>query len=109
MRTHLARRIIQAFLEGVFMKRFVVGFPAVLALGFAFAAGAHTAVTKTRPAADTPLESSPPTIEIEFKHAMQMTSVVVLDAGKSERKLTFTPATSATLITIKDRSAGRPQ
>lgn len=91
------------------MKRFVVGFPAVLALGFAFAAGAHTAVTKTRPAADTPLESSPPTIEIEFKHAMQMTSVVVLDAGKSERKLTFTPATSATLITIKDPAlqAGR--
>jgi methionine-rich copper-binding protein CopC len=110
MRSDAARRIIAGFVEGVFMKRFVISFLAVLTLGFAAVVGAHTTVAKTRPAADTPLESSPPTIEIEFKHAMQMTSVVVLDgATKSERKLAFTPTTSAALITIKDPAlqAGR--
>jgi copper resistance protein C len=91
------------------MKRSVFGPFALLALLVAFGAGAHTTVEKTRPASDAPLDSSPPTIEVQFKHAMQMTSVVVLDAAKSERKLTFTPATSATLITINDPAlqAGR--
>jgi|SRR5688572_2393171 methionine-rich copper-binding protein CopC len=84
------------------MKRFALSSLALLALVVALGAGAHTAVEKTQPATDAPLESSPPTIEIEFKHAMQMTAVVVLDAAKSERKLSFTPATSAALITIND-------
>ena len=84
------------------MKRFVLGCLAVLALVVAFGAGAHTTVEKTKPATDAPLDSSPPTIEIQFKHAVQMTSVVVFDAAKSERKLTFTPATSAALITINE-------
>ena len=91
------------------MKRFILGSLALLALAVAVGAGAHTTVAKTRPATDTPLDSSPPTIELEFKHAMQMTSVVVLDAAKSERKLAFTPATSAALITINEPAlqAGR--
>src|SRR5687768_6893008 len=84
------------------MKRFVVACLALLACGFTLGVGAHTVVEKTKPASDAPLDSSPPTIEVQFKHAMQMTSVVVLDAAKSERKLTFTPATSAALITIND-------
>ena len=91
------------------MKRSVPGSLALLALMVAFGAGEHTTVEKTKPASDAPLDDSPPTIEVQFKHAMQMTSVVVLDAAKSERKLTFTPATSATLITINDPAlqAGR--
>jgi copper resistance protein C len=84
------------------MKRFVLGCLALLALVVALGAGAHTTVEKTRPATDAPLDSSPPTIEIQFKHAVQMTSVVVLDAAKSERKLTFAPVTSAALITIDE-------
>ena len=84
------------------MKRFILGCLAVLGLAVALGAGAHTKVEKTRPATDAPLDSSPPTIEIQFKHAVQMTSVVVLDAEKSERKLAFTPATSAALITINE-------
>ncbi len=82
------------------MKRLVLGCLALLGLVVALGAGAHTTVEKTRPATDAPLDSSPPTIEIQFKHAVQMTSVVVLDAANSERKLTFTPATSATLVTL---------
>ena len=84
------------------MNRFVLGCLALLGLVVALGAGAHTTVEKTKPATDAPLDSSPPTIEIQFKHAVQMTSVVVLDAAKSERKLTFTPATSAALITINE-------
>ena len=84
------------------MKRFVLGCLALIGLAVALGAGAHTTVEKTKPATDAPLDSSPPTIEIQFKHAVQMTSVVVLDAAKSERKLTFTPATSAALITINE-------
>jgi len=84
------------------MKRLVLGAFALLGLVVALGAGAHTTVEKTRPATDAPLASSPPTIEIQFKHAVQMTSVVVLDATKSERKLTFTPATSATLVTLNE-------
>ena len=84
------------------MKRSVLGCLALLGLVVALAAGAHTTVEKTKPATDAPLESSPPTIEIQFKHAVQMTSLVVLDAAKSERKLAFTPARSAALITIAE-------
>ena len=82
------------------MKRFVFSSIAAFMLGLAFGAGAHTVVEKTNPATDAPLASSPPKIEITFKHAMQMTSVLVIDAAKVERKLAFTPATSAALITI---------
>ncbi len=84
------------------MNRFVLGCLALLGLVVALGAGAHTTVEKTKPATDTPLDSSPPTIEIQFEHAVQMTSLVVLDATKSERKLTFKPATSATLITVDE-------
>jgi methionine-rich copper-binding protein CopC len=84
------------------MKHFILSSLAVLVFVIAPEAGAHTTVVKTKPATDTPLDSSPPTIEISFKHAMQMTSIVVVDAAKVERKLTFTPLTSAALITIKD-------
>lgn len=91
------------------MKRFVFSSIAVFMLGLASGAGAHTVVEKANPATDAPLASSPPKIEITFKHAMQMTSVVVVDAAKAERKLAFTPTTSAALITINDPAlqAGR--
>ena len=84
------------------MKRFVLGSIAMFMLGLAPGASAHTVVEKTNPATDAPLASSPPRIEITFKHAMQMTSVVVVDAAKTERKLAFTPATSAALITLNE-------
>ncbi|HET9448810.1 MAG TPA: copper resistance CopC family protein [Steroidobacteraceae bacterium] len=91
------------------MKRCVFSSIAVFMLGLAFGAGAHTVVEKANPATGAQLASSPPKIEITFKHAMQMTSVVVVDAAKAERKLGFTPTTSAALITINDPAlqAGR--
>ena len=78
------------------MKRLVLSSLALLA----FAANAHTAIESAKPANGAVLDSSPPTIELKFKHAVQMTSIVVLEADKSERKLTFTPPAAATTITI---------
>ena len=80
------------------MKQLVLSTLAVFAL--ASAAGAHTTVESAKPTSGAVLDRSPATIEIRFKHAVQMTSIVVLEADKSERKLAFAPAASATLVTI---------
>lgn len=82
------------------MKRLVLSSLALLALVSTFAAGAHTAIESATPANGAVLASSPPTIELKFKHAVQMTSIVVVAADKSERKLTFTPPAGATTITV---------
>ena len=63
---------------------------AIILLQFTTPAFAHTAVTGTKPKSGSVLEESPPVVEINFKHAAQLTSVVVLEAGKAERKLAFT-------------------
>ncbi len=82
------------------MKRFVLSFLALPALIFALAAGAHTTVAGAKPENGAVLDHSPPSIELKFKHAVQMTSIVVTEADKSERKLAFAPTTSTALITI---------
>jgi copper resistance protein C len=72
-------------------------------------AQAHTNVASTSPKSGAVLEQSPPTIEINFEHAVRMTSVVVLAAGRPERKLQFSPSDSASTFTVTDPSlaAGR--
>ncbi len=82
------------------MKRFVLSSLALLAVACTFAASAHTGVKSAKPPNEAVLDSSPPAIEIAFEHAVQMTSVVVTEADKSERKLAFAPTTGAALITI---------
>lgn len=82
------------------MKQFILSSLATLALVAAFAAGAHTTIESANPANGAVLEHSPPTIELKFKHAVQMTSIVVLEADKSERKLAFKPAAGTTLVTV---------
>lgn len=67
---------------------------------FALAASAHTTIESAKPASGAELDRSPSSIELKFKHPMQMTSVVVIDAGKTERKLSFSPTTGAQVITI---------
>jgi len=61
---------------------------------------AHTQATSTNPKSGSVLEQSPPTIEITFKDAVRMTSVVVVQAGRPERKLESTPREAATTFTI---------
>jgi methionine-rich copper-binding protein CopC len=82
------------------MKQFVLSSLALLALVSALAADAHTTVESAKPPSGAVLERSPPTIELKFKHAVQMTSIVVLEADKSERKLAFTPTASTAVVTI---------
>jgi methionine-rich copper-binding protein CopC len=84
------------------MKRFVLGVFAVLALAASLGGYAHTTVQSAKPPNGAELDRSPPTIELKFKHPVQMTSIVVLAADKSERKLPFKPAASTALITIDD-------
>ncbi|MGH8187695.1 MAG: copper resistance CopC family protein [Steroidobacteraceae bacterium] len=71
-----------------------------MALAVALAAAAHTRIEQATPASGAVLKQSPPAIEIKFKHAVRMTSVIVVDAAKAERKLTFEPATSSQVVTI---------
>lgn len=91
------------------MKRFFLSAIAVFAVVFAPATGAHTTVESAKPPNEAVLDRSPPTVEIRFKHAVQMTSIVVVEADKSERKLAFTPTTSTAVITIDnpDLEVGR--
>jgi methionine-rich copper-binding protein CopC len=71
-----------------------------MALAVALAAIAHTRIEQAKPASGATLEQSPPAIEIRFKQAVRMTSVIAIDAAKTERKLTFEPATRSQVVTI---------
>lgn len=66
----------------------------------ASAALAHTSATGTTPKSGSVLDASPANIGITFKEAARLTSVVVHQEGKPERKLTFTPQGSATEFSI---------
>ena len=71
-----------------------------LSLALGPAAHAHTAALSTSPKTGAILEHSPPTIEITFKDAVRLTSVVVEQEGKAERKLASSPQANATTFTI---------
>ena len=78
-------------------------------LSTAFAAGAHTTVKSAKPADGAVLDRSPPSIEITFEHAVQMTSMSVVAEHAAERKLTFAAGTGGTVITVENPglAAGR--
>jgi methionine-rich copper-binding protein CopC len=87
--------------------RFLPGVIAVvLAVALAFTAMAHTKIEQATPASGAVLDRSPPTIEIKFKHAVRMTSVIVIDAAKAERKLAFEPTTKTQAIAIASPNLG---
>jgi len=73
---------------------------ACLLLGLGSAALAHTAAVSTTPKTGSMLEQSPPSIEITFKDAVRITSVVVQQDGKPERKLESSPKASAATFKI---------
>jgi copper resistance protein C len=60
---------------------------------------AHTTAT-TSPKSGTSLAKSPPAVEIKFEHEASLTSVVVIEAGKPDRKLEFSPKGSAKIFAI---------
>jgi copper resistance protein C len=69
---------------------------ALLAMSvLAFQAAAHTTLESSTPANGATLQQSPPVIEMKFHHPINLTSVVVVDASNTERKLEFAPHASA--------------
>jgi methionine-rich copper-binding protein CopC len=84
----MSRSTLQKFVAALLLV-----FPAVPSL-------AHTSVASTSPKTGSELKASPPVIEIEFSSEARLTSVVAIDAKKSERPLQFTPKSSATAFTL---------
>lgn len=72
----------------------------IVLLSASFGAGAHTALKGAKPADGAVLDASPPSIEITFEHAVQLTSVSVVAEKAAERKVTFTPTGSSTVFTV---------
>jgi methionine-rich copper-binding protein CopC len=84
-------------------SHFMKSIAASLMLGlFAALALAHTTVISTSPKSGSVLDQSPAVIEINFREAARLTSVVVLEAGKPERQLEFTPGGSAVSFKLQD-------
>ncbi len=87
-------------------RRLLIG---IALLSTVLTAAAHTTVKSAEPADGAVLDRSPPSIEIKFEHAVQMTSVSVVAEHAAERKLTFATATGGTVITVENPAlaAGR--
>ena len=84
----------------------------LLALGMTqptFEAAAHTTLESSSPPSGATLEQSPPLIEMKFHHPINLTSVVVVDSSKAERKIDFTPHASAAVFKLPNPqlAAGR--
>ncbi len=86
----------------------------MLALGAALVlaaapALAHSTVKSTVPVSGSVLPSSPAEVTINFNEAARVTSIVVVEAGKPERKLDFMPAGSTTSVMVHNPglAAGR--
>ena len=63
---------------------------------------AHTAATGSNPKTGSILTASPPSIEVTFKGPVRMTSVVVQQDGKPERKLQSSPQAASATIKIEN-------
>jgi copper resistance protein C len=70
------------------------------ALAPTFEASAHTTLESSTPPAGAKLEQSPPVIEMKFHHPLNLTSVILVDASKAERKLEFAPHAAATAFQL---------
>lgn len=83
--------------------RFAKQIAASLLLGLlATHAIAHTTVIGASPKSGSTLAKPPPSIEISFRDAVRLTSVVAVESGKAERKLEFTPTDSAAKFTVNE-------
>lgn len=65
----------------------------------ALSAHAHSKLDSATPKSGSTLDSSPASIELKFKDAVRLTSVVLAQSG-GERKLAFTPNASAQQFSI---------
>lgn len=77
----------------------------MLALGAALVlaaapALAHSTVKSTVPVSGSVLPASPAEVTINFNEDARVTSIVVVEAGRPERKLDFMPAGSTTSVMV---------
>jgi methionine-rich copper-binding protein CopC len=72
----------------------------------AFEAAAHTTLESSSPPSGATLEQSPSVIEMKFHHPINLTSVVVIDASKAERRIDFTPHASAAVFKVQNPQLG---
>lgn len=86
----------------------------VLGLALAMAvsatpAFAHSTVKSTAPVSGSILPASPPEVTITFNEPARMTSMVVVEARKPERKLEFMPSGTSKVFMVHNPnlSAGR--
>jgi methionine-rich copper-binding protein CopC len=81
------------------MKSFIHTTISIMLMMVADLTFAHTSAI-TSPKSGAVLTQSPPAIEIKFEHDASLTSVVVVEAGKPERKLEFSPKGSGKVFTV---------
>lgn len=62
---------------------------------------AHSSLTRSTPANGSVLDASPATIELTFRGAVRLTSVVVVKPDQSQLPLAFTPQGSADSFSVK--------
>lgn len=85
------------------MKRIVHLFAAIAAIAVsASPAFAHSTVKSTVPASGSILPASPAEIAITFNESARLTSVIVVQAGKPDRKLEATSSESSTSFKLMD-------
>jgi methionine-rich copper-binding protein CopC len=85
------------------MKRFLTALSVGVALAVMSApALAHSTVKSTVPVSGSILPASPPEVVINFNQEARLTSVVVIEPGKPERKLEFMPSGAATSFMMHD-------
>lgn len=82
------------------MQRCTTAIAALLVLAIAGPVLAHTKMTGSLPENGSTLEQSPAVIEIRFEHTVNLTSVELVEAGKTERMLAFAPTGSATSFKV---------
>jgi methionine-rich copper-binding protein CopC len=63
---------------------------------------AHSTVKSTVPVSGSIMPSSPPEIVINFNQEARLTSIVVVEPGKPERRLEFMPSGAATSFMVHD-------
>lgn len=89
------------------MKRFLTSLGLGLALAVTSApALAHSTVKGTVPVSGSILPVSPPEIVINFNQEARLTSLVVSEPGKPERKLDFMPGGASTSFMAHDPRLG---
>ena len=83
------------------MKRCLgLSFLVLASSALSFVAHGHSTLEAATPKNGSVLTQSPASIEVKFKDAVQLTSVMLVLPDGTKRKLTFTPATSAQQFSI---------